>query len=104
MPSLRSLPPLNDRLLYINEDGSRRGSVIEAAIDDRAHRLADWSARSYIEAQVDGEMQIYQGRVEIRDAGDTTVSDMLAAKADERLSRLAEAQDNEPVAYLIAAE
>jgi hypothetical protein len=84
------MTPLNDRLIYINEDGTRRESVIEAAIEDRAYRLADWDARSYINALVDGELQLYHGRKMIREAGDTTVSDMLADKAEESLRRARE--------------
>lgn len=92
--------PLNDRLLYINEDGSRREDVIAEAIDDRAFRLADWDARSYINALVDGELQLYHGRKMIREAGDTTVSDMLAGKAEESLRRAAEIRGADHVKHL----
>jgi hypothetical protein len=98
--SSQPLPPLNDRLIYINEDGSRRESVIEAAIEDRAYRLADWDARSYINALVDGELQLYHGRKMIREAGDTTVSDMLADKAEESLRRAAEIRGEDHVRHL----
>ena len=101
----RVLAPLNDRLLYINEDGSRREDLIARAIEDRitvdklryAHLSEHWTeedwyrdAKSVIEARVHGEEQQYWGNVGTRALGGTTVSDDLAAKeAQGRLIRRA---------------
>jgi hypothetical protein len=84
------MQPLNDRLLYINEDGSRRESVIASVIAARLGKENYESAKSYIEAKVDGELQLYYGRKQIREAGDTTVSDMLAEKAEDHLRKARE--------------
>jgi hypothetical protein len=103
-PPTSVLAPLNDRLIFLNEDGSRRESVIAAFVADRLDREDYEGAKSYVEARVDGELQIYQQRVEIRAAGDTSVADMLAQKAHERLKRVAEIRAGEPFVTLIAAE
>ncbi|MBA1156903.1 hypothetical protein [Microvirga mediterraneensis] len=101
----RVLAPLNDRLLYINEDGSRREDLIAKAVEDRitvdklryAHLSEHWTeedwyrdAKSVIEARVHGEEQQYWGNVQTRALGGMTVSDDLASKeAQGRLIRRA---------------
>lgn len=94
------LAPLNDRLTYINEDGSRREAVISSVIQARLGYESIESATSYIESRVDGEIQLYQGRKLIRELGETTVSDMLAEKAEERLRRVAELRGEDHVRHL----
>jgi tryptophanase len=79
-PHPYKLPPLNDRLTFINEDGSLREKVIESVIAARLGKETYESAKSYVMSKVDGELQTYQGRVEIRAKGYTTVSDELALK------------------------
>ncbi|MDG2570870.1 hypothetical protein P7L87_25295 [Vibrio parahaemolyticus] len=94
------MTPLNDRLLYINEDGSRREAVIASAIQVRLSKEDYEGAKSYVESRVDGELQLYYGRKQIREAGDTTVSDMLANKAEEHLRKAREIRGEDAIRHV----
>jgi hypothetical protein len=103
-PHTTKLPPLNDRLTFINEDGSLREKVIESVIAARLGNETYESAKSYVMSKVDGELQIYQGRVEIRAKGYNTVSDELALKEAKAIRYGVEAYGEQAIrhAYIIA--